>query len=49
MRVSKYLWGIPVVILFPIGFVLGGIGAGCLLLMDVCLDKMPIKKERRQQ
>jgi len=47
MKKLNYLLYIPIGILFPIGFVLGGIGAGCLLLMEVCLDNLPKRKEKR--
>jgi hypothetical protein len=43
---NKLLY-IPIGILGLIGFIFGGIGAGCLLLMDVCIDKINKGKEKK--
>lgn len=35
----RYLWYIPVGILGPVGFIIGAIGVGMILFVDMCVDK----------
>jgi hypothetical protein len=43
MTKLNYLLYVPLIVLYPIGMVLGGIGAGCIILGDMLLDKIPNK------
>lgn len=39
MKRGRFLWYIPAIILGPAGFVLGAVGVGMIILMDMCIDK----------
>ena len=44
-RKSRILWYIPVIVLGPVGFILGAFGVGMILIMDWCIDKAKLKNE----